>query len=181
MTNHFELFGLAPAYALDTEALERAWREVQARVHPDRYAHAGAAERRASLTWSARANEAYRLLKDPVERARYLLELNGVDPQFETCTAMAEEFLQRQMELREALAEARAAKDAARLAQLGREVAAAAHALEADIARRMDAERDYTGAAGLVRELQFLRRLAEEIDTARDFEQDDPDGAAADR
>jgi molecular chaperone HscB len=181
MTNHFELFGLAPAYALDTEALERAWREVQARVHPDRYAHAGAAERRASLAWSARANEAYRLLKDPVERARYLLELNGVDPQFETCTAMPEEFLQRQMELREALAEARAAKDAARLAQLGREVAAAAHALEADIARRMDAERDYTGAAGLVRELQFLRRLAEEIDTARDFEQDDPDGAAADR
>jgi len=181
MTNHFELFGLAPAYALDTEALERAWREVQARVHPDRYAHAGAAERRASLAWSARANEAYRLLKDPVERARYLLELNGVDPQFETCTAMPEAFLQRQMELREALAEARAARDAARLAQLEQEVAAAMQALEADIARRMDAERDYAGAAGLVRELQFLRRLADEIDAAADCEQDDPDGAIADR
>ncbi|MCX7960724.1 MAG: Fe-S protein assembly co-chaperone HscB [Burkholderiales bacterium] len=166
MSNHFELFGLAPKYALDAEALERAWRAVQASVHPDRYAAAGAAERRAALAWSARANEAYRMLKDPVERARHLLELAGVDPRFETDTAMPEAFLERQLELREALAEARAARDAARLAQLREEVLAAARAREAAIAERIDVARDYAGAAALVRELQFLRRLAQEIDDA---------------
>ena len=70
MPNHFDLFGLAPAFALESEALERSYREIQSRVHPDRFAHAGDAERRASLQWTTRVNEAYRTLKDPVQRAR---------------------------------------------------------------------------------------------------------------
>ena len=103
MQNHFELFELAPGYALDTAALESAYREIQARVHPDRFAHAGDAERRASMQWTTRINEAYRTLKSPVRRAKYLLELNGVDVAFETNTSMPPEFLMKQMELREAL------------------------------------------------------------------------------
>ena len=51
-------------------------------------------------------NEAYRTLKSPVQRARHLLELHGVDVAFETNTAMPTEFLMQQMELREALEEA---------------------------------------------------------------------------
>jgi molecular chaperone HscB len=62
MHNHFDLFGLAPAYALETDALERSYREIQSRVHPDRFAHAGDAERRASLQWTTRVNEDYRTL-----------------------------------------------------------------------------------------------------------------------
>jgi molecular chaperone HscB len=168
MKNHFELFGLAPAYALDAEALERAWREVQARVHPDRFARAGDAERRASIQWSTRANEAYRMLKDPVERARYLLELHGVDPEFETNTAMPEEFLARQMELREALEDARARRDSGALDALKAEIAAASRELEARLGRCIDGARDYAGAAALVRELKFLRRLGEEVAAAYD-------------
>ena len=115
MQNHFELFELAPGYALDTAALESAYREIQARVHPDRFAHAGDAERRASMQWTTRINEAYRTLKSPVRRAKYLLELNGVDVAFETNTSMPPEFLMKQMELREALEQAGEAKDAAEL------------------------------------------------------------------
>ena len=88
MQSHFELFGLAPAFAVDAEALERSYREIQSRVHPDRFAHAGDAERRASLQWTTRVNEAFQTLKDPVARARHLLELHGVDVAFETNTAM---------------------------------------------------------------------------------------------
>jgi molecular chaperone HscB len=107
MSSHFELFGLAPAFAVDAAALDRAYREIQSRVHPDRFAHAGDAERRASMQWTTRVNEAYRTLKSPVQRAKHLLELNGVDVAFETNTQMPSEFLVRQLELREALAEAR--------------------------------------------------------------------------
>src|SRR3954466_7562593 len=110
-SSHFELFGLTPRFQLDAVALERAYREIQARVHPDRYAHAGDAERRASLQWTTRVNEAYRALKNPVQRASHLLELQGVDVAFETNTAMPADFLMEQMELREALAHATGAKD----------------------------------------------------------------------
>src|SRR5687768_4980860 len=103
MQNHFELFGLAPAFALEGETLERSYREIQSKIHPDRFAHAGDAERRASLQWTTRVNEAYRTLKDPVQRARHLLELHGVDVAFETNTAMPSEFLMQQMDMRRAL------------------------------------------------------------------------------
>jgi|SRR5688572_13833758 molecular chaperone HscB len=168
MKTHFELFGLSPAYALDAEALERAYRDVQSSVHPDRFAQAGDAERRASMQWSTRANEAYRMLKDPVQRARYLLELHGVDTAFETDTAMPPEFLARQIELREALEEAREKKDTAALDRMKSELAESACGLEKEIARRIDAAGDYAGAAGKVRELQFLKRLGEEVDEAYD-------------
>ena len=72
-------------------------------MHPDRFAQAGDAERRASMQMTTRVNEAYRTLKSPVRRAQYLLELNGVDVGFETNTAMPREFLMEQMELRERL------------------------------------------------------------------------------
>ena len=165
MHNHFELFGLAPGFGIEAEALERSYREIQSRVHPDRFAHAGDAERRASLQWTTRVNEAYRVLKDPVKRARHLLELHGVDVAFETNTAMPPEFLMQQMELREAL---EAAKDPAKLDDLRAQLRGSRTVLEAEIAQAIDGEKDYAGAAGLVRKLQFLDKLDSEIDAAYD-------------
>src|SRR5213075_2247069 len=163
MQSHFDLFGLQPAFAVDEERLESAYREIQSRVHPDRFAHAGDAERRASLQWTTRVNEAYRTLRNPVSRASHLLALNGVDVAFETNTAMPAEFLMEQMELREALEEA---KDAAGLDDLRKSLLSDRRSLEAQVAQAIDADKDYKGAAGLVRKLQFLHRLDEEIDEA---------------
>lgn len=139
-------------------------------MHPDRFAGAGDAERRASMQWSTRANEAYRMLKDPVQRARYLLELHGVDTGFDTDTAMPGDFLARQIELREALEEARERRDAGALDAMRRGLKESAGVLEAEIASCIDGAGDYAGAAGAVRQLQFLKRLAEEVEAAYDFE-----------
>jgi len=166
MQNHFELFGLAPAFAVEAEALERSYREIQSKVHPDRFAHAGDAERRASLQWTTRVNEAYRTLKDPVQRARHLLELHGVDVAFETNTAMPPEFLMQQMELRESLEDATAKKDSPRLELLRKDLGKSRLSLQQQIAEAIDAKKDFAAAAGLVRKLQFLDRLDEEIDAA---------------
>ena len=163
MQSHFDLFGLAPAYAVEPEALERSYREIQSRVHPDRFAHAGDAERRASLQWTTRVNEAYRTLKDPVQRAKHLLELNGVDVAFETNTAMPADFLAQQMELRESLEEA---KTPAALDQMRKGLSQQRSLLEKQIAEAIDAKKDYAGAAQLVRKLQFLDKLDSEIDAA---------------
>jgi molecular chaperone HscB len=166
MHNHFELFGLAPAFGLETDALERSYREIQSRVHPDRFAHAGDAERRASLQWTTRVNEAYRTLKDPVQRAKHLLELHGVDVAFETNTAMPSDFLMQQMELRESVEEAVEAKDSATLDRLRENLRKEKHGLEKAIAEAIDARKDYSGASGLVRKPQFLDKLDTEIDLA---------------
>lgn len=163
MQNHFDLFGLSPMFSIEGEALERSYREIQSKVHPDRFAHAGDAERRASLQWTTRVNEAYRTLKDPVQRARHILELHGVDVAFETNTAMPPEFLVQQMELRETLEEA---KDASSLDTLRADLKKQRNLLEKAIAEAIDVKKDYTAASGLVRKLQFLHRLDEEIDSA---------------
>jgi molecular chaperone HscB len=115
------------------------------------------------MQWTTRVNEAYRTLRSPVQRAKYLLELNGVDVAFETNTQMPAEFLMRQLELREALAEA---QDAQTLDRLRGEVDAEARALEHGLADLIDARREFAAAAGQVRKLMFLRKLAEEIERA---------------
>src|SRR6476659_7259343 len=164
--NFFELFGLAPAFALDAEALEASYREIQSRVHPDRFVQAGDAERRASLQWTTRVNEAYRTLRNPVSRASHLLALNGVDVAFETNTAMPAQFLMEQMELRETLEGAVESKDLPALESLQRKLDADKGSLEKQIAQAIDQQKDYARAAGLVRELQFLEKLEAEIDGA---------------
>ena len=39
--DHFSLFGLPARYAQDEQALQKAWHDVAAKVHPDRFATAG--------------------------------------------------------------------------------------------------------------------------------------------
>jgi len=166
MQSHFELFGLPPTFAVDEVRLERAYREIQSRVHPDRYARAGDAERRASLQWTTRVNEAYRTLKDPVQRASHLLAMHGVDVAFETNTAMPADFLTEQMELREALEDASGARDLGALEALQKRIDADRHSLERQLVERIDREKDYARAAELVRELKFLEKMETEIDAA---------------
>jgi hypothetical protein len=82
--SYFELFKLPVTYKIDAARLEAAYREVQSRVHPDRFVSASEAERRRSMQWATHANEAYTTLKKPLARARYLVKLNGVDTEEET-------------------------------------------------------------------------------------------------
>jgi len=162
-SSHFELFGLPPVFSLDQEMLDKAYRDIQSQVHPDRFAHAGDAERRASLQWTTRVNEAFQTLKNPVSRARHLLELQGVDVAFETNTAMPAEFLVQQMEIREKLEEAKKSTD---LDLLSRELSVERSEIETKIKEKIDDKQDFAGASDLVRKLMFLERFGEDIDAA---------------
>jgi molecular chaperone HscB len=162
----FGLFGLAPAFRLDEDALDNAYREVQAQVHPDRYAHLSDTEKRVSMQWSTRVNEAYRTLRTPLLRACYLLELNGVDPGLETNTAMSPAFLMAQLEWREAVAEARAGEDVAELESLHQRLRQESRALIGELAAALDERRAFDEAAELVRRMKFLEKLQHEIDDA---------------
>jgi molecular chaperone HscB len=162
--NHFELFGLPQRFRFDPASLDRAYRELQSEVHPDRFARAPEAEQRLALQSSARVNEAYQALRDPVARAQYLLSLHGIEAFAETDTALPYEFLEGQLERREAAEEALAARDAARLGALAAEVRVDAQELEQRLAARLDAEGAWDAARADVRQLRFLAKLAADID-----------------
>lgn len=166
--DHFALLGLPRQFQLDREQLDRNWREAQAKVHPDRHAGASEAEKRVVLQWASRVNEAYRVLRSPLQRARYLCELAGHDLQAENNTAMAPAFLMQQMELREEL-------DAAKTDKSGTQLPAMAARLD-EVSRQMSAELgslldrdvvDYAAAVSRVREWMFIERLIEEVDAAQ--------------
>jgi len=163
--NHFEILGFRPEFRVDAEALERAYRELQRSVHPDRFASAGDAPKRLALQASARANEAYRTLRDPVARAEYLVSLRGIDANVETDTRLPVAFLTRQLERREAAEEAHDARDDAALAALVDDVRREAAGVGDDVARLLDAG-DHA-AASRVREWRFLVKLADDVDALR--------------
>jgi molecular chaperone HscB len=160
--NHFELFGLPARYSVDAAALERAYRALQTDVHPDRHAAGSDAQKRAASQASARVNEAYRTLRDPVERAEYLLQLQGVDTGASARLPVA--FLTQQLERREAAEDATAAHDDATLARLLRDVRADAAELQDDVESALAAP-NLAVAAARARELRFLTRLAEDLET----------------
>jgi molecular chaperone HscB len=165
--NHFELFNLPQRFSLDATALDSAYREVQGRVHPDRFVGATDAEKRVAMQWATRANEAYQTLKNPQKRAQYLCELNGADLQTESNTAMPAAFLMQQMEWREELDDARAGKDLALLEELDGQLRAARKAQLKDIEAQLDGG-DYHAAAQGVRALMFLEKFGEEVRFAFD-------------
>ena len=96
----FHLFNLPLRYQIDSAALEQSYRTLQAQVHPDKFAHLSEQERRMAMQWATRANEGFQTLRSPLNRARYLLSLQGVDTQEESNTAMPVDFLMQQMEWR---------------------------------------------------------------------------------
>jgi molecular chaperone HscB len=164
--NHFELFGLPVAFGLDAGRLDRAYRDIQAEIHPDKFAHAGEAEKRVSMQWTTRVNEAYQTLKKPFDRARYLLQLHGIDAMDPKNTVMPPDFLMQQMEWREALAEAGQSQDLGALQRLEKDLRAQAKALQGELARLIDEEKNYLRAGETLRKVRFMDKLLEEIDAA---------------
>ena len=118
------------------------------------------------MQWTTRLNEAYRALKDPVQRGKHLLDLHGVDVAFETNTQMPTDFLLQQLDIREKLDEASSRKDVAFLDSLRKDLAGKRKVLETQIGESIDARKDYAGAAELVRKLMFLQKIDGEIDAA---------------
>lgn len=163
--SHFELFGLAPSYTLDGALLEERYRELQRKLHPDRFVNAGDRERLQSVQQAALINEAYRTLQDPLLRGRYLLEQAGYSYDDEHHTTSDAAFLMEQMELREALAAVRSESDA--FVALGRfmdRIRADLVELESQLAAQLpasDAEAMAAAADTLVK-MQFFRKLQDE-------------------
>jgi molecular chaperone HscB len=167
MQNHFDLFHLPQSFTVDMTALNKAFHEVQNQAHPDKFASATSAEKRVAMQWATRANEAYQTLKNPLKRATYLCELNGVNLEVESNTAMPREFLMQQMEWREALEDAKASKDIDALETLEAELRSV-HKTEVGHIGALLEVKKFAEAAQSIRQLMFLEKFGEDVSTVID-------------
>ncbi|MFL9710760.1 Fe-S protein assembly co-chaperone HscB [Methylobacillus sp. Pita1] len=162
--NHFELFGLPARFAVDMALLDQHYRKLQTEVHPDRFVAASPNERMQSMQWATQVNEAYRTLKHPTSRARYLLQLQGVDTEEESNTAMPADFLMLQMEWREAVEEAFDEGDVTALDALLKDMREQAKILEQALADTLDRQHAWQESADIVRKLSFVDKIRSDVE-----------------
>jgi len=161
----FAAFGLAPGYDVDLAALERVFFERSRQLHPDRFAAAPTAERVAALSQSRALNDAYQVVKRPVARAEHLLARAGVT--IGDNERLDPAFLMEILELREELAEARAAGAGERV----RELAGTMQARRADALGALSAlfaAGDFPAIKERLIVLRYINRYLEECDAALD-------------
>ena len=165
--NYFEIFDLPTSYDIDLTELSTRYRKLQTAVHPDKFANASDLERRISMQQSALINEAYQTLKSPLLRARYMLQLKGVDLTNESSVNMDSEFLMQQMRLREALEQVRGAQDPeAKLVVIVKEIEQAISEQITVVSRlfKEDNADQLVKIADYVRRMQFMVKLQQEAE-----------------
>lgn len=160
MQNHFELLQLPQTFNIDLALLDAHYRALQAEVHPDKFVNASPAERMQSMQKATQANEAYITLKQPTARARYLLALQGIATEEENNTAMPADFLMAQMEWREAMEDAKSAKDIAALDALLADMRAQSRQLQQQLSDELASQP--IQAALTVRKLRFIDKVSED-------------------
>ena len=75
--DYFTCFGFPRRLSIDQQKLEAKFYELSRAFHPDFYQNKSDAEQTISLGNSAMLNTAYRTLRDPIQRAEYLLDLEA--------------------------------------------------------------------------------------------------------
>ncbi|MCF7522031.1 Fe-S protein assembly co-chaperone HscB [Neisseria sp. ZJ106] len=165
MSQYFTLFQIEPVFDLDEARLEQAYRDFSARFHPDKFASASSFEQKQAVMMSATINEAYRVLKNPIDRAAHLLQMQGIDADAPEHTQFSTEFLTQQMEWREALMEAQFEQDQAALNRLQQEISGEQASLYQALSQALR-QHDWQQAAQLVRQGRFLNKIGSELAAA---------------
>jgi molecular chaperone HscB len=170
----FDVLGLTPSLELDPALVEQRYRELQRQLHPDKFVQAPSSERRASLARAVSVNDAYRVLKDELQRAELLYaRFSGRAALNEQATAEPE-LLMEMMELREELSAVRKRGDMARAAQLRQQVRALQNTAIASLKRAFAAAPEQRNASLLheashaLTRLRYYKRFQDEVDALED-------------
>jgi len=167
--DYFQLFSLPEQFDIDTKLLEANFRKIQSTSHPDRFVSANASEKLASMQLATLSNEAYGTLKNAARRAKYLLEKQGIDAVADTNTALPMDFLMEQMEWREQLENAKAAKDVPAMDKFLSKLRSESKALEHELTGLFDVKKNYATATEVTRKLIFIDKVCADIQQAIEY------------
>lgn len=166
--DHFAVLGLPRRHAVSRDAVEDAYVARARAWHPDRFVTDDRQARARALSWASAVNEAYRVVRDPVRRAEYLVRLAGIDLDSSEPVGGApspgQTFLVDMIERREALVQVRARGATAMQDHRADVEHEAEEALYAAVAALEAGDRD--AAARRLVQRRYLARLLEEIDAA---------------
>lgn len=166
MNDPFETLGLARTFEIDLRAVEQRFRDLSRAVHPDRFADKSPAERRIAAEQTVALNDAFRLIRDKMNRVLALLSAAG-KPIHETARAEPG-LLMEIMELREAIDDAR--NEGRSIETLLTRVGARIEDEEASLRDAFDGKSFPPAAESLERaytagvRLKYLYRLRDELD-----------------
>ena len=163
-SNYFELYDLEVDFQIDVSLLGEKHRQLMARYHPDKHTQSDAVTKSHAMQMSATINESYRILKSPLTRAGYLLELVGIDSKADNETSSDTEFLMQQMMIRETIEGAQSAVDPfAVLEQAQAQASAAQDSLFIAFEKSYQAK-EFDQAREAYVKLSFFTRLQGQID-----------------
>lgn len=142
--DYFSFFGLPRRLTIDLPDLERRFRGLSRQFHPDYFYTASPPERLASLERASYLNDAYRVLKQPLDRAEYLLKLEGLPSvgRHQDANELPAGVLEEVFGLNEELDDIRAAREAGASAEQVRARLEAARRPVEERAARQEAQLD---------------------------------------
>jgi molecular chaperone HscB len=163
----FATLGAPRRFDLDLTVLEKTHRELSRALHPDKFAQTGASERRAALEKAANVNEAWRIVRDPIRRAEALFSLEGLAVGETNEPKASPAFLMDMMDEREALAEARGARDLKKVNALAAKISQRARVVEEKLssgfANGAPPPAEIQKLLPLLGEMRFYHRFLEEV------------------
>jgi molecular chaperone HscB len=176
VTDYFAFFELPRNLAVDLSELQRKFYALSRLLHPDRYTRAAERERRYSLEATAILNDGYRVLRDPVERAEYVLRDAGFDIGEQRTRDVPPELLEEVFEFNMALDELKSGDDSVvpqlmesresfqrMLGDIDKDLAA--HFAEHDAAFGRDARRAVLERIRkILNRRRYIRNLVSEVD-----------------
>ncbi|ETL93208.1 Fe-S protein assembly co-chaperone HscB [Phytophthora nicotianae] len=160
--DYFEMFKVPKDFNLEQRSIEKTYWNLQKRLHPDLYGSKSEFEKELSAVNAAVINDAYKMLKTPNTRVKYLLALHGIDALGETAsTAVDPELLMQTMEIRERIAEA---PDVNALHEIRKEISEHIDSIINKLGEVYDKDQDLESTKQYAVELQYMVKCAEEID-----------------
>lgn len=172
--DYFEVFGIGRGLNLDPAVLQRKFYELSRQLHPDKFAAASPEQQQYALDATAQLNDAWRVLRDPVKRAEYVLKLEGFDVGEQRSNNVPPELLEEVFELNMMLEELREGDESNRpgLEQERERFTKMLASTDADLHRefaRYDKERGGSALEGIravLNRRRYIQNLVREVERA---------------
>tara|TARA_B110000967_G_C18836485_1_gene537027 strand:+ start:336 stop:830 length:495 start_codon:yes stop_codon:yes gene_type:complete len=155
--NYFEIFNLPEKFDIDLVLLQDNYREIQKKIHPDKFTTSTENEKIQSMIKSTQVNDAYQTMKLPLKRANYLISLHHETKKI----ILPPDFLMQQMEWEEYFESIQAEKE--KINEFHKMIKDKKNDYSKLLQNQIDQEEDWDAAAITVHKLQFVEQLVNKI------------------
>jgi molecular chaperone HscB len=174
VVDYFAFFGFEKTLTLDADELQRRYYMLSRQLHPDRYTRATETERNFSLEATSILNDGYRVLRDPVQRAEYILKESGFNIGEQRSKDVPPELLEEVFDLNMALDELRSGdtdaipqleESRSRFAAMQNDVDAELHEkfLLHDAAPELQRQEILSSIRSILNRRRYIRNLIQEV------------------